>query len=95
MIDYFGPFVIMKSLKHNDEVTEMKQQITVVKQVGTGGGLFRRSELNAHWDMWECNDWGVGPLDAPETMPAGSSERDVNRYIGLCNMPSLVCRGGW
>lgn len=95
MIDYFGPFAIMKSLEHNDEVTEMKQQITVINQVCTGGRLVMRSQLNAYSDMWELNDWGVGSLDAPETMPAGSSERYVDRYIGLCNMPSLVCRGGW
>lgn len=73
----------------------MKQQTTVINQVVTGGRLVMRSQLNAHWDMWELNDWGVGPLDAPETMPAGSSERDVDRYIGLCNVPTLVCRGGW
>lgn len=95
MIDYFGPFAIMKSLEHNNEVTEMKLQMTVISQVVTGGRLVMQSQLNAHWDMWELNELEVGPLDAPTTIPAGSSERDVDRHIGLCNMPSLVCRGGW
>lgn len=95
MIDYFGPFAIMKSLEHNDEVTEMKVQVTVINQVGTGGRLVSRSQLNAHWDMWQVHEWGVGPLDAPETMPAGSSKREVDPYIDVCNMPSLIVRGGW
>lgn len=72
----------------------MKQQVTVIKQVGTGAGLLRRSQLGAAWDMWELAEQG-GPLDAPETMPAGSSLRDLDKYIGLCNAPSLVVRGGW
>jgi len=84
----------MKSLEHNNEVMEMKHQVTVIKQVGTGGGLTARFRLNAHWDRWEFDDWNVGLIDAPETMPAGSSERDVDRFLGVCNMPSLVVRGG-
>lgn len=73
----------------------MRQQMTVINQVVTGARLVMRSQLNAHCDMWEFNDWCAGPLDAPETMPAGSSERDVDRHIGLCNLPSLVLRAGW
>lgn len=93
MIACFGLFAIMKSLEHNNEVTEMKQQIVVITQVGTGWGMLRRSRLNAHFDMWELQDWHAGSLDAPETIPAGSSIRDDDWYLGVCNVPSLFVRG--
>lgn len=92
MLACFEPFVIMESLEHNNEVTEMKQQIVVIK-VGTGSGLVTRVRLNAHFDMWELQEWHAGALDAPETIPAGSSCRDEGVYFGVCNAPSLVVRG--
>lgn len=71
----------------------MKQQIVVINQVGTGSGLLRRSRLNAGFDMWELHEWHAGPLDAPQTMPAGSSIRDEDGHFGVCNVPSLAVRG--
>lgn len=83
----------MKSLEHNNEVTEMKQQMVVINQVVTGAELVLRSQLNAHWDMWELHEWHAGSLDAPRTIPAGSSIRDEDSYLGVCNAPSLFGRG--
>lgn len=93
MLSCFDHSVIMKSLKQINGVMEMKQQIVVLKQFGTGAGILLRSLLNAHFDMWELHDWHAGSLDAPETMPAGSSIRDEHRYLGVCNAPSLFVRG--
>jgi len=93
MLVCFGLFAIMKSLEHNNGVTEMKAQIVVINQVGTGSGLLSRSRLNAHFDMWELQEWHAGSLDAPQTIPAGSSIRDENGYLGVCNAPSLFVRG--
>lgn len=93
MLACFDHSVIMKSLKQINGVMEMKQQIVVLKQFGTGAGMLLRSLLDAHFDMWEVQDWHAGSLDAPETMPAGSSIRDEHRYLGVCNAPSLFVRG--
>lgn len=93
MLACFDHSVIMKSLKQINGVMEMKQQIVVINQVGTGSGMLLRSRLNAQFDMWELEDWHAGSLDAPETMPAGSSVRDEDRYLGVCNAPSLCVRG--
>lgn len=90
----FGLFAIIKSLEHINGVTEMKQQIVVINQVGTGSAMVLQSRLNAHFDMWELQEWHVGPLDAPQTIPAGSSIRDEDQYLDdVCNVPSLVVRG--
>lgn len=94
MLACFDHSVIMKSLKQSNGGTEMKQQIVVINQVGTGSGMLLRSRLNAHFDMWELQEWHAGPLDAPETMPSGSSIRGEDQYLDdLCNMPSLFVRG--
>lgn len=94
MIACFGLFAIIKSLEHNNEVTEMKQRIVVINQVGTGSGMLLQSRLSAQFDMWELVEWHAGSLDAPETMPAGSSVRGEDQYLDdLCNMPSLFVRG--
>lgn len=93
MLACFDQSVIMKSLKQINGVAEMKQQIVVIKQVGTGSGMLLRGRLNAHFDMWELQEWHAGSLDAPETIPAGSSVRDEDRYLGVRNAPSLFVRG--
>lgn len=93
MLACFDQSVIMKSLKQINGVAEMKQQIVVIKQVGTGSGMLLRWRLNAHFDMWELQEWHAGSLDAPETIPAGSSVRDEERYLGVRNAPSLFVRG--
>lgn len=71
----------------------MKQQMVVIKQVGTGSKLLLRSCLNSGFDMWELHEWHAGSLDAPEAIPAGSSLRDEDSYLGVCNAPSLGFRG--
>lgn len=71
----------------------MKQQMVVIKQVRTGSSLLPRSRLKAGFDLWELYDWHAGSLDACETMPAGSSLRYEDSYLGLCNEPSLFVRG--
>lgn len=91
----FRAFCYNEVTETNNEVTEMKHQTFVIKQVGTGSRLLYRSQLNAQFDKWELYEWHAGSLDAPQTIPAGSSIRDEEQYLGVCNAPSLVLRGGW
>lgn len=88
----FRAFCYNKVTETNNEVAEMKHQMVVIKQVVTGAGLLLRSQLKAQCDMWELHEWHAGPLDAPQTILAGSSTRDEDGYLGLCNSPSLVVR---
>lgn len=64
MIAYFWPFVIMKSLKQNNEVTEMKLIDSLCRTGETVVLAGDRAE-SFRWVRFDS-------LDAPNFMPAGS-----------------------
>lgn len=85
MIAYFWPFAIMKSLKHNNEVTEMHVQD---KLLTTGQEVVLPSHRASGFEFVDFE-----LLDAPVYMPSGSVvfvEADV---IEAWVMPGVAVRG--